>query len=237
MPALLDPIRQLAGKRKQPTPAKTEDQEKQKAIAADLEKSLTRLEAALEAKQLKESRQLLKTVQQQFKSLDRRHGKPFQARMQLLNGQMRELSDWLGFATEPKQIELCEQMEYLAEQPIEPEAKAERIRREAKGEADGILLKYEAEAEGLRKLLESKADGYAALVNSTNGDAKSAATLLLIVYPDGGRAEDARAHLVDGEIEELVVARAADRVLGAVLGPVDAQNAGELLDRALVPLH
>ncbi|MBW4936156.1 DUF349 domain-containing protein [Marinobacter sp. F4206] len=128
MPALLDPIRQLAGKRKQPAPDRTEDQEKQRAIAADLEKSMTRLEAALEAKQLKESRQLLKTVQQQFKSLDRRHGKPFQARMQLLNGQMRELSDWLGFATEPKQIELCEQMEYLAEQPMEPEAKAERIK-------------------------------------------------------------------------------------------------------------
>jgi flotillin len=63
---------------------------------------------------------------------------------------------------------------------IDAEARAERIRREAKGEADGILLKYEAEAAGLRKLLESKAEGYAALVNSTGGDAKAAATLLLI---------------------------------------------------------
>ncbi|MBW7472381.1 DUF349 domain-containing protein [Marinobacter sp. M216] len=128
MPALLESVRQLAGKPKQSKPASTEDLEKQKAIAAELEASMTSLEAALEAKQLRESRQLLKTVQQQFKSLDRRHGKPFQARMQLLNGQLRELSDWLGFATEPKQIELCEQMEYLAEQPMEPEAKAERIK-------------------------------------------------------------------------------------------------------------
>jgi len=63
---------------------------------------------------------------------------------------------------------------------IDAEAKAERIRREAKGEADGVLLKYEAEALGLRKLLESKADGYAGLVKSTSGDAKAAATLLLI---------------------------------------------------------
>lgn len=128
MPTMLETARQLAGKPKPSKPDNKEDLEKQKAISADLEKSMASLEAALEAKQLKESRQLLKTVQQQFKSLDRRHGKPFQARMQLLNGQLRELSDWLGFATEPKQIELCEQMEYLAEQPMEPEAKAERIK-------------------------------------------------------------------------------------------------------------
>ncbi|MBW0149047.1 DUF349 domain-containing protein [Marinobacter arenosus] len=128
MPALMEPVRQLAGKPAPSQPARTEDLEKQKTTAAELEKTLASLEAALEAKQLKESRQLLKTAQQQFKSLDRRHGKPFQARLQLLNGQLRELSDWLGFATEPKQIELCEQMEYLADQPMEPEAKAERIK-------------------------------------------------------------------------------------------------------------
>ena len=63
---------------------------------------------------------------------------------------------------------------------IDAEARAEQIRREARGEADGILMRYEAEAEGLRKLLESKAQGYAALVKSTAGDAKAAATLLLI---------------------------------------------------------
>jgi flotillin len=63
---------------------------------------------------------------------------------------------------------------------IAAEALAERIRREAKGEADGILLKYQAEAEGIQALLAAKADGYKALVESTNGDAQAAATLLLI---------------------------------------------------------
>lgn len=63
---------------------------------------------------------------------------------------------------------------------IDAEAVAERIRREAKGEADGILLKYQAEAEGLQKLLESKALGYKRLVESVNGDTQAAATLLLI---------------------------------------------------------
>lgn len=128
MPTLLAPVHRIADQNKPAPAAKPEDQAKQKALATELEQTLSDLDAALEAKQLKESRQLFKTAQQQLKSLDHRHGKPFQARMQLLTGQLRELSDWLGFATEPKQIALCEQMEHLSEQPIEPEAKAERIK-------------------------------------------------------------------------------------------------------------
>jgi len=63
---------------------------------------------------------------------------------------------------------------------IAAEAEAEKIRREAKGAADATLLKYEAEARGLRQVLESKAAGYAELVKSCAGDAKAAATLLMI---------------------------------------------------------
>jgi flotillin len=63
---------------------------------------------------------------------------------------------------------------------IDAEAEAEKIRREAKGNADGILMKYEAEARGIKQVLESKASGYKELVKSCNGNAKSAATLLMI---------------------------------------------------------
>jgi flotillin len=62
---------------------------------------------------------------------------------------------------------------------IAAEAEAEKTRREAKGVADAILLKYQAEAEGIKQVLESKAAGYQNLVASCNGDAKSAATLLM----------------------------------------------------------
>ena len=127
IPALLEPLRKLAGKRKKPAEPRV-DQEQQKALTTRLEAEIRQLEEALEAKQLKESKQLFKTAQQHFRDLDQRHAKPYQARMQLLTGQLRELSDWQGFATEPKQIALCEQMEYLAEQPMDPEAKAERIK-------------------------------------------------------------------------------------------------------------
>ncbi len=62
---------------------------------------------------------------------------------------------------------------------IAAEATAEKSRREARGEADAILLKYEAEARGIKQVLESKAAGYLELVNSCNHDAKAAATLLM----------------------------------------------------------
>jgi len=63
---------------------------------------------------------------------------------------------------------------------IAAEAQAEKLRREAKGQADAILAKYEAEAKGIRQVLDSKAEGYESLVQSCNGDAKAASTLLLI---------------------------------------------------------
>ena len=63
---------------------------------------------------------------------------------------------------------------------IAAEAEAERVRREAKGVADGILVKYEAEAAGIRKLLVAKSDGYRNLVESVGGDSQAAATLLMI---------------------------------------------------------
>ena len=127
VPDLLEPARKLTGKPKAPVEA-SDNQKQQQTSADSLKATLDQLESALESKQLKESRQLLKTAQQYLKALDHRHSKGFQARMQLLTGQLRELTDWQGFATEPKQLALCEQMEHLAEQPIEPEAKSERIK-------------------------------------------------------------------------------------------------------------
>lgn len=63
---------------------------------------------------------------------------------------------------------------------IAAEAQAQKLRREAKGQADAILAKYEAEAKGIRQVLDSKAAGYGSLVQSCNGDAKAASTLLMI---------------------------------------------------------
>ncbi|MEM7134973.1 MAG: SPFH domain-containing protein [Myxococcota bacterium] len=63
---------------------------------------------------------------------------------------------------------------------IAAEAEAEKLRREARGEADAILAKYKAEAEGTLSVLQAKADGYRQLVEAAGGDAKAAATLLMV---------------------------------------------------------
>jgi flotillin len=61
---------------------------------------------------------------------------------------------------------------------IAAEATAEKLRREARGEADAILAKYKAE--GTLSVLQAKADGYGRLVEASGGDAKAAATLLMV---------------------------------------------------------
>jgi flotillin len=63
---------------------------------------------------------------------------------------------------------------------ISADAEAQRLRKEAQGQADATLAKYEAEAKGIRQVLDAKAAGYRTLVESCNGDAKGAATFLLV---------------------------------------------------------
>lgn len=63
---------------------------------------------------------------------------------------------------------------------IDAEAKAERSRREARGEADAILARYEAEAKGIQQVLEAKAEGYRKLVEACAANPQVAPTLLMI---------------------------------------------------------
>ena len=72
--------------------------------------------------------------------------------------------------------------EEIAKEQIEIAATAEanRERLIAQGQADATLAKYNAEAAGQQAVLEAKATGYAQLVKSAGGDAKAAATLLMV---------------------------------------------------------
>lgn len=107
--------------------AEGNDTEAQENAALKLESALEQLETTLADKQLRESRQQLKQAQGLQRQLGGKLANRYRARLQRLTGQVRELGDWQGFVTEPKQVALCEQMEYLAQQPMDPEAKATRI--------------------------------------------------------------------------------------------------------------
>lgn len=62
---------------------------------------------------------------------------------------------------------------------IAAEAEAERIRRQARGEADAIYLKLEAEARGINEMLMKQAEGFRALVEAA-GSADAAMKLMVV---------------------------------------------------------
>jgi flotillin len=63
---------------------------------------------------------------------------------------------------------------------IEAQAEAEKIRENARGQADAIYAKMEAEAKGLFEILTRQAEGYEKMVHAAGGDPKNAYQLLLI---------------------------------------------------------
>ena len=63
---------------------------------------------------------------------------------------------------------------------IEAQAEAEKIRENARGEADAIFAKMDAEAKGLYEILTKQAEGYDKMVKAAGGDPRSAYQLLLI---------------------------------------------------------
>ncbi len=59
------------------------------------------------------------------------------------------------------------------------DAEAEKLRRQAAGEADAIFAKMEAEARGFNEILTKQADGFADIVQAAGGSAKDALMLML----------------------------------------------------------
>jgi flotillin len=111
-------------------------------------------------------------------------------------------------------------------------ADAEQTRLRARGDADAVRARYEAEAEGLRKVLQSKADGYRALVESCGGDARAAASLLMIEKIE---------HLVEAQVEAIKAIK-IDKITvwdggGGAGGGSATSNFASSLIKSLPPLH
>jgi flotillin len=79
-----------------------------------------------------------------------------------------------------EKLEVARQIVEQTKVEIDADAEAERLRRVARGAADGVLAKYTAEAEGIRKVLTAKAEGYQLLLNAC-GDRKDVAPALLMI--------------------------------------------------------
>lgn len=116
---------------------------------------------------------------------------------------------------------------------IAAEAEAEKLRREARGTADAILAKYEAEAKGIKQVLESKAQGYNQLVQSCNGDARAAATFLMVEKIEGIVATQVEA-IKNLKIDKITV---WDGGKGAAEGGSTTAGFVSSLVKSLPPLH
>ncbi|HEX5513669.1 MAG TPA: DUF349 domain-containing protein, partial [Gammaproteobacteria bacterium] len=95
----------------------------------ELEQLLPALETSLSEGRLKESQRLLAQAQKLSEQLPPSDRSRFDRRLKHDAGRVRELQDWRRFATLPKQLELCEQMEALIEADLPPPELAERIQR------------------------------------------------------------------------------------------------------------
>ena len=62
---------------------------------------------------------------------------------------------------------------------VEAEAKAEEMRRIARGEADSILMKRQAEADGIKAILTKQAEGFNEIINAAGGDANDAIRMMI----------------------------------------------------------
>ncbi|MCB1743194.1 MAG: DUF349 domain-containing protein [Gammaproteobacteria bacterium] len=89
---------------------------------------LTAVQDELDAGSVRNARQQHGTLLTTIKRLDRRHQQGFQGDLQRLAAGLRDLRDWQSFATDPKRVELCEQMESLVGATLGAEPLAERIR-------------------------------------------------------------------------------------------------------------
>lgn len=97
--------------------------------------------------------------------------------LEMINVNIRDITDESGYIEALGQKAAAEA---INKAKIDADAEAERIRRVAAGEADGILAKYKAEAEGTQRVLEAKSAGYERLLAACS-DRKDIAPALLMI--------------------------------------------------------
>lgn len=108
--------------------SKAAEDERQKELEDQFELSLTKLDTLLEEKQLATSKKQMQSVRKLYGQLDKRRQNKLAAGLKLRSAQLNELRDWQGFAASPQQERLCETMEHLAEQHLDPQDKAAKIK-------------------------------------------------------------------------------------------------------------
>jgi hypothetical protein len=107
---------------------KEAEKQRQDELENQFERQLMKLDASLEEKQLASSKKQMQLVRKTYGQLDKRRQNSLAASLKLRSAQLNELRDWQGFAASPQQERLCEAMEQLIEQHLDPQDKAGKIK-------------------------------------------------------------------------------------------------------------
>ncbi len=124
-PALLEQLQQTLG---QANELRQLEAKQVRQLQQQLEQTLAQLDQHLEARLLKASNECYRQVQHFMDQLGPEQGARYHAGINLRFKQLTELREWQGFASLPRQQELAEAMEHLADASIEPGLKQEKIK-------------------------------------------------------------------------------------------------------------
>ena len=116
--ALLDQINAKIGKKEADT----------KVLQQQIKKQLSNLKNAIDRKSWGPARSIRDRVKRKIAALETTQRGSFDTRFKKLSEQVDDLGDWQEFASKPKLIKLCEQMEALPAQKLSPDDCAKRIK-------------------------------------------------------------------------------------------------------------
>lgn len=121
-------------------------QDNRKALEAQLSKNLDKLELILAEGNMNSASGLYSECRSKSKQLPQPPNSTLLNRFKALDKKYSELRDWQAFAAKPKQIELCEAVEKLADNPEQPEEQIKSLKSlrdswHALGRANKTLIK------------------------------------------------------------------------------------------------
>jgi len=125
LPEILRHSAEIAGQMQTIQIQVTEDLGKQvKKTKAKIQK----LAEEISAGELRQAQRLAKEINSGINQLPARTKQDLSKLLRSEQVRLEELKDWKGYATLPKQEKLCQRMEYLSQQHLEPHLKAQRVK-------------------------------------------------------------------------------------------------------------
>ena len=100
----------------------------ERAKVESISKQIAHFRSAIRRKELRAARGLRKKIQARMERPSFNHSPKLTDPLEKGDQELRELADWKDFAIQPKFIDVCEQMEALAESPQPPRQQAEQIK-------------------------------------------------------------------------------------------------------------